>query len=152
MNNLYKFYHEFCDKQVQTGQYIPEYYEWLRWYKPVPQQLWTPSIIQEELKSKVSHSERSTPPPLSTPILPNFVDSPHAMGCPPPPMGSPRYMLKYTPHTTWVNIPPSVGFPFLPHSMQRGELHQIFTVSPMQQFLCNSIQNHSKIASFNMFD
>ena len=69
MDNLYKFYQEFCDKQVQTGQYIPEYYEWLRWYKPVPQQLWTPSIIQEELESKVSDSERSTPPPHPHPYI-----------------------------------------------------------------------------------
>ena len=34
--------------------------------------------------------------------------------------------------------------------MQRGELHQIFTVSPPQQILCSSMQNHWKIAPFNM--
>ena len=51
MDNLYKFYQEFCHKQVQTGQYVPKYYEWLQWYKPVLQQLRTPSIIQKELNS-----------------------------------------------------------------------------------------------------
>ena len=49
MDNLYKFYQEFCHNQVQTGQY--EYFKWLQWYKPVPQQLRTPSIIQQELNS-----------------------------------------------------------------------------------------------------
>ena len=47
MDNLYKFYQEFCHKKFQTGHYVPEYYEWLQWYKPVPQQLRTPLIIQE---------------------------------------------------------------------------------------------------------
>ena len=53
MDNLYQFYQEFSHKHVQTGQYVPEHYEWLQWYKPVPQQLRTPSIIQEELNSAV---------------------------------------------------------------------------------------------------
>ena len=49
MYNLYKFYYELCHKQVQKGQYVPEYYEWLQWYNPVPQQLQTPLIIYKEL-------------------------------------------------------------------------------------------------------
>ena len=57
MDNLYQFYQEYCHKQVQRGQYVPEHYEWPEWYKPVPQQLQTPSIIQEELNSAV-HSEK----------------------------------------------------------------------------------------------
>ena len=27
MENFYTFYQEFCHKQVQTGHYVPEYYE-----------------------------------------------------------------------------------------------------------------------------
>ena len=48
----------FCHKQVHTGQKVPEYYEQFQWYKPVPQQLRTPSIIQEELNS-AADSEKS---------------------------------------------------------------------------------------------
>ena len=115
MDNLYKFYQEFCDKQVQTGQYIPEYYEWLRWYKPVPQQLWTPSIIQEELKSKVSHSERSTPPPYPPLYCLILLIPPISWAAPlywVPPISP--YILKYAPHSTWVNLS-SMVCPFLCH-------------------------------------
>ena len=46
---------------------------------------------------------------------------------------------------------PSVGFSFLPHGIQRDELHQICTVSPLQQILWNSIQNHWKTAFATCF-
>ena len=51
MDNLYKFYQEFCLKPVQAGQYIPEYYKWRQYYKTVPKQLQTPSIKQEKFNN-----------------------------------------------------------------------------------------------------
>ena len=53
MDNLCKCYQEFYHKQVQTGQYVLEYCEWLQWYRPVPRQVRTPPLIQKELNSAV---------------------------------------------------------------------------------------------------
>ena len=112
------------------------------------------------LKYRVSHSGRERAgcgvwrgewvPHLCSPIL--LIPACNGLQ---PPMGSTPYILKYALHTTLVN--PSIsGFPLHAPSVQRGELHQIFAVSPPpppppilspKQILCNSIQNHWKTVS-----
>ena len=79
------------------------------------------------------------------PILPNLVDFRQCTR-------HPLYIKVCSAHHR-VNLypPPSVDFPFLPHSMQKTELRRIFTVSCPQQIICNSIENHWKVVSFNMF-
>ena len=57
MDDFYKFYQEFCYKQLQTWHYVPEYYEWLQWYRLVPQTTNNTVINQEELNS-VEDSEK----------------------------------------------------------------------------------------------
>ena len=85
------------------------------------------------------------------PYVVQFCWFPHVIGCPPVtgrPL--PLYLTVCSTHHLSESTP-SVGFPFLPHSIQRGELHQIFTMYPPQQMLCNAIQSHYKMAFFNMF-
>ena len=106
------------------------------------------------LKYRVSHSGRERAglglwrgewvPNLCSPIL--LISPCNGLQ---PPMGATPYILKYALHTTLVN-PPISRFPLHAHSMQRGELHQIFAVSPIfspQKIICNSIQNHWKTVS-----
>ena len=105
------------------------------------------------LKYRVSHSGRERAgcgvwrgewvPHLCSPIL--LIPACNGLQ---PPMGSTPYILKYALHTTLVN--PSIsGFPLHAHSVQRGELHQIFAVSETNslQFYTKSLEN---CVSFNM--
>ena len=114
------------------------------------------------LKYRVSHSGRERAglglwrgewvPHLCSPIL--LISPCNGLQ---PPMGATPYILKYALHTTLVN-PPISGFPLHTHSMQRGELHQIFAVfpppSPHPLPETNSLQFYTKplenCVSFNM--
>ena len=106
-----------------------------------------PKIPPNKIIAKVSWHIRNTGFPIVSthPLCWPILLIPPGNGLPSS-LDAQPYILKYAPPTTWMN-PPIVGFPFLPHSMQRSELYQIFTVSRQQQILCNYIQNHWEIAS-----
>ena len=109
--------------------------------------------FQTYFKYRFSQREMVVGGTCSRPMQPNLVDCAICNGRPPTgcpltyQVCFPHYLIEYIKYAS----PPSVGFPFLPNSMQRTEVHQIFTVSPPQQILCNSIQKHWKFSSFNMF-
>ena len=99
-----------------------------------------PKIPPNKIIAKVSWHIRNTGFPIVSthPLCWPILLIPPGNGLPSS-LDAQPYILKYAPPTTWMN-PPIVGFPFLPHSMQRSELYQIFSV----RSATNTLQLYTK--------